>query len=89
MPNKISCVVHLKVLVATSARVLLHVQLAQTLDRRAHERLVVQRPVVQRTAQLRVNRTAGNYAVLAAADGTVRIDLAVGRVEFGGLVLCG
>ena len=81
MPNKISCVVHLKVLV--------HVQLAQTLDRRAHERLVVQRPVVQRTAQLRVNGTAGNYAVLAAADGTVRIDLAVGRVEFGGLVLCG
>lgn len=69
--------------------VLLHVQLAQAIDGCAYERLVVERPVEQGTAQLCVTRTAGMYAVLATADGAVGIHFTVWRVKFGGIVLYG
>ena len=68
-------------------RVLLHVQLAQPLDGRGDERVVVQRAVEQGTAQLCVTITAGIYAILVPADGTVGVHLAVGRVDLGGSVL--
>ena len=67
--------------------VLLHVQLAQPLDGRGDECVVMQRAIEQGTAQLCVTITAGIYAILVAADGAVRVHLAVGRVKLGGSVL--
>lgn len=61
--------------------VFLHVQLRQSVNRRVHHLRIAQRAAEHRTAQLHVRSWRDSDAIDAVTERTVRIDLAIRRVE--------
>ena len=66
--------------------VFLHVQLRESVDRRVHHARIAQRAAEHRTAQLHVRPLRDSDAIDAVAERTVRIDLAIRRVELAWLL---